>query len=90
MGTKWRLTMKQACVLPEIAREGRVDEGVDGRVAVSQPEDDREEEWRHAVLAEGRDQVHGEEGEPAADEAAHDDPQRLGRLRLHTEPTHLK
>lgn len=34
-------------------------------------------------------QVHGEEREPTQDEHSHDDPQSLGRLRLHPEPLHL-
>ncbi len=34
-------------------------------------------------------QVHCEEGEPADDEAADDNPQRFRRLRLHPEPADL-
>lgn len=75
--------------VPELPGEHGVDEGVDGRVAVAQPEDDGEGERGDAFVAEGRDQVHGEEGAPAANEAANDDSQGLGGLRLHPEATDL-
>lgn len=42
-----------------------------------------------AVGTEGPHQVHREEGQPANDEAAHYDAQRLRRLRLHSYPLHL-
>ena len=73
----------------KFSREHGVDERVDGGVAVAQPEDGGEDERRNAVLAEGRDQVHGEEGKPADDEAADDDAQSFGRLRLHSESPDL-
>ena len=75
--------------LPEVSGESGVDERVDGRVAVAQPEDDGEREVGHAALAECGDQVHCEEGEPAADEAADDDAQRLRSLGLHAEAADL-
>ena len=74
----------------KVSGKGGINEWIDGGVAVAEPEDDGEGERGDALLAEGRDEVHGEEGEPAADEAAHDDAQRLRRLRLHPEPTHLR
>lgn len=43
-----------------------------------------------AVRAERAHHVHGEEGEPAHDEAADDDAQGLRRLRLHAKPLHLR
>lgn len=75
---------------PEVVAEQRVQAGVDGRVAVAQPEEDREDQRVDALDAERAHHVHREERQPAQDEAAHDDAQRLGRLRLHPEPLHLQ
>lgn len=75
--------------LPEVAREERVDERVDGGVAVAEPKEDREERIVDAVVAEGPDEVHGEEGQPADDEAAYYDGERFGRLRFHPEALDL-
>lgn len=58
---------------PKVFGEERVDQRVDGTVAVAQPEEDGEEERVYALLAEGANEVHGEEGQPAEDEAADDD-----------------
>jgi len=73
----------------EILAEEGVDAGIDGRVAVAQPEEDGKEHRRDALFAEGADDVHGEERHPAADESADDDSQRLGRFGLHLEALHL-
>lgn len=47
---------------PEVLAEQRVDHGVDGAVAVAQPEHDGEQGRLYARRAESPDQVHGEEG----------------------------
>lgn len=75
---------------PEVLGEERVDQRIDGAVAVAQPEEHGEEERGDALLAERADEVHGEEGQPAEDEAADDDPQRFGRFGFHPEPLHLE
>lgn len=74
---------------PEVLREQRVYQRVYRAVAVAQPEEDGEHHGVYAVDAERADQVHGEEGQPAEDEAADDDAQGLGGLRLHAEALHL-
>ena len=74
---------------PEVVAEQRVQAGVDGRVAVAQPEEDREDQRVDALDAERAHHVHREEGQPAQDEPAHDDAQRLCRLCLHPEPLYL-
>lgn len=75
--------------LPEVTREESVDEGVDGRVAVPEPEEDREQGVVDAVIAEGPDEVHGEEGQPADDEAAYYDGKGFGRFGFHAKPLDL-
>lgn len=66
-----------------------VDERVDGGVAVTQPEDDGEDEGRDAVFAERRHQVHREKGEPTQDEAADDDAKCFGSFGLHSKSPDL-
>jgi len=73
----------------EVLGEQGIDHGIHGRVAVAQPEEHREEQRIHAVLAEWPDDVHGEEGAPAEDEHPDDDGQCLGRLGFHAEALHL-
>jgi len=74
----------------EVVAEERVQTGVDGRVAVTQPEEDREDQRVDALDAERAHHVHREKGQPTQNEPAHDDAQRLGRLRLHPETLHLR
>jgi hypothetical protein len=68
----------------EVDVDDQVDDGVEGGVEVAEPDEDVE----HRVVYRGRvgDQrardVDGEEGQPAGDEAAHDDRQRLGDALL--------
>lgn len=50
---------------PEVVAEQRVQTGVDGRVAVAQPEEDREDQRVDALDAERAHHVHGEEWQPA-------------------------
>ena len=73
----------------EILAEECVDARVDGRVAVAQPEENREQDGRDALRTECAHHIHREEGHPATNESAHDDAQRLGRLGLHFEALHL-
>jgi len=66
-----------------------VDERVDGGVAVAEPEEDDEDDWRRAVAAEHAQHVDGEERCPAQDEAADDHAQSLGGLLLAVQPPQL-
>ncbi|KAF8771713.1 hypothetical protein HNY73_019093 [Argiope bruennichi] len=61
----------------------RVDEGVEGGVSISEPQEDGKERgiW-HQSWIEGHQQGHDEEGQPAHDEDAGDDDERLGCLLL--------
>lgn len=76
-------------------REAEVlaEEGVDARVyrgiEVAQPEKHAEDGRMDAVREERAQQVHAEEGQPADDETADDDAQRLRRLGLHAESLRL-
>lgn len=71
------------CVL-EVLVEVGVNDRVEQRVGVAQPVDYGAQQGGHvaAAFAEGQDQGHDEEGQPAEDEGAHDDAQRLHRLPL--------
>ena len=74
----------------KVPRESGIDKGIDGRIAVAQPEDDAKCQFGNAIGAESRHQVHGEKGEPATDETAHDDAQSLGGLGFHAETADLE
>lgn len=76
------------CV-PKVPRKERVDDGIYRRVAVAQPEQNREDDVGRAAVAKGAQQVHGKEGQPAHDESAHNNGQCLGRFRLHPEAFRL-
>ena len=70
----------------EIGAVEGVDEGIDGRVEPAQPRQVVHDERVHLGAGdEGREEVADEEGQPAGDEAAHDDAERLGRLGLAAE-----
>lgn len=71
--------------LPEVTGEESVDERIDGRVAVAKPEENGEQCVVDAVIAEGPGEVHGEEGQPADDEAPNDDGKGFRRLCFHPE-----
>lgn len=72
---------------PEVQVEDSVDDGIECRVDVAQPDEEREEDWRHVTLgsrvlqlvadADGVDDVDGEEGHPTDEE---DDCTRTHRL----------
>jgi len=69
--------------LPEFRREHSVNQGVEGTVEVSEPQEYTcHELGRLAGLAYGLCQGGQEEWQPARDERAGDDRQRLGRLSL--------
>lgn len=67
----------------------RVDQRVDRRVAISEPEEHGEQQGVEAVLAEGAHQVDREERQPAEDEASDDDAQGFGGFGFHAEAFHL-
>jgi len=74
----------------EIARAQAVDERVRRRVDVAEPEEHGEQSARRvAGRTDGAEQVDGEERRPADDEAADDDADRLGGLRLAVERPQL-
>lgn len=74
----------------EVAGESGVDEGVDGRVAIAEPEDDAEYQLGYAICAKSSDQVHCEEGKPATDETPHDDAQCFSSFRFHAKSSDLQ
>ena len=74
---------------PKVPGEGGVNEGVDGRVAVAEPKDDGKCHFGNAVIAESRDEVHGEKGEPTTDKTSYDDTQGFGSFGLHSETSNL-
>ena len=74
---------------PKVPGEGGVNEGVDGRVAVAEPKDDGKCHFGNTVIAESRDEVHGEKGKPTADETSHDDTQCFGSFSLHSKTPNL-
>ena len=66
----------------ELPIEDGVDDGIEGRIEVAQPEEDAPEDGRRLQL-----QTVGErEAQPAEDEAAGDDGHGLGGLDLQREP----
>jgi len=74
----------------KVLGEERIDHGIHRRVAVAQPEEDREEQRINAVLAEWPYNIHREERTPAEDEHADDNGQCLGRLCFHAKAFHLR
>lgn len=71
--------------LPEVPVEVGVDEGIQGRIGVADPEQDRHDDVRTGtglVVTERRRHVPDEERQPAEDERAHDDAEGAGGLVL--------
>lgn len=75
---------------PKVLREQRINQWIDGRVAVSQPEQHWEDDGADTVPAEGPHDVHAEEGKPAEDEPSHYDAEGLGCFGLHAEAFYLE
>ena len=73
----------------EVFGEERVYEGIDGAVAIAQPEHRGEHQGRDALLAEGAHYVHGEERKPAENESPDYYPQRFRGFGFHAESLHL-
>ena len=67
---------------PELAVEDRVDERVQCRVAVAEPEEDGEDHRMDGEADQRRHEVGGEERQPADDERRHDDAEHNGRSAL--------
>ncbi|CAG9763518.1 unnamed protein product [Ceutorhynchus assimilis] len=74
----------------KVFSEQRVNERIEGAVAVTQPEENRKGERIDGVRAKCAHQVHGEKGQPAADETAHYDAKRFGRFGFHPEAFYLE
>lgn len=74
----------------EVLREERIDHRVHCRIAVAEPEYDREHSRIDTVAAKRPNHVHGKEGQPAEDEETNNNGQRLGGLRFHSKPLHLR
>lgn len=67
--------------LPELGTEYRVDDRIQRRVEVAQPQEEREERVANlAALAQRHQQGGDEERQPAHDKGPRDDGQRFGRL----------
>ena len=70
----------------EIFRTKRINERVDGRVAVTQPEENGEGDLRRTSSTEDAEDVHGEERRPAQYKTTDDDTDGLGGLLLTVQP----
>ena len=57
----------------KLSVEYSVDDRIESRVAVAEPEDDGEQAAWNVEVEEHRQRVDGEEGKPASDERSHDD-----------------
>ena len=74
----------------KVSGKGGINEWIDGGVAVAEPKDDGKCHFGDTVIAESRDEVHGEKGEPTAYKTAHNNAQGFGSLGLHTKSTDLQ
>ena len=72
--------------MPEVAVEGGVDDGIERRVGVADPEERRDDHRRRAHVGERMHDIPDEERQPANEERPHYDAERLRRLVL---PAHL-
>ena len=63
----------------EIAVKDGVDERIESRVAVTEPEDDGEQAVWNVEVEQQRERVDGEERKPASDERCHYDAENEGR-----------
>ena len=73
----------------KVSGKGGINEWIDGGVAVAEPKDDGKCHFGDTVIAESRDEVHGEKGEPTTDKASYDDTQGFGSFGLHSETSNL-
>ena len=73
----------------EVSGKGGINEWIDGGVAVAEPKDDGKCHFGDTVIAESRDEVHGEKGEPTTDKTSYDDTQGFGSFGLHSETSNL-
>lgn len=75
--------------ITEIARTHAIDDRIDSRVAVAQPEADIEDDFWGAVGTEGPQQVDGEEGSPTENETTDDYSDRLRCFLLSVQTAQL-
>lgn len=75
---------------PKVFRKQRIDERVNGRIAVPQPEQHGKEDGLDTFAAKGTNEVHTEEWKPAEDETADYDAEGLCCFGLHSEAFHLE
>ena len=68
----------------KVSGKGGINEWIDGGVAVAEPKDDGKCHFGDTVIAESRDEVHGEKGEPTTDKTSYDDTQGFGSFGLHS------
>ena len=68
--------------LPELRAKDRVDDGVEGGVEVSEPEEEAEDVVIDAVIADGTEESHHEERKPTDNEGSGDDRQGFCCLLL--------
>ena len=68
--------------LPELWAEHRVDDGVEGRVEVSEPQEEAEDMIIDAVIADGTEESQHEERKPTYNKGAGDDSQGFCCLLL--------
>ena len=73
----------------KVSGKGGINEWIDGGVAVAEPKDDGKCHFGDTVIAESRDEVHGEKGEPTTDKASYDDTQGFGSFGLHSKTSNL-
>ena len=73
----------------KVSGKGGINEWIDGGVAVAEPKDDGKCHFGDTVIAESRDEVHGEKGEPTTDKTSYDDTQGFGSFGLHSETSNL-
>ena len=73
----------------KVSGKGGINEWIDGGVAVAEPKDDGKCHFGDTVIAESRDEVHGEKGEPTTDKTSYDDTQGFGSLGLHSKTSNL-
>lgn len=74
----------------KVLRTQSVDDRIDGRVTVTEPEEDGENPRRSTISTEGTEKVNGKERTPTDRETADDDADRLRRFLLSVESSQLR